>query len=351
VWLLVFYLFIFELEKRTRFRAILVYFIVFSFLPFYYLRPLLEHTGNHHNTITKPTLSCSRDMKTLWDKVIETSNKAKETGALKKIETTQEIIGDGGIKFIVSIASRLAEKPVAISSVSSSIPINPFLPPDPNLLVCEIEGTHNLILNKFNVADNHLIMATVDFQSQTDPLTFSDFRVLRRCITELRVLAFFNSGILSGASQPHKHIQLFPLQTMVDGIYEVPVEPLINLSGEGLPVGTIFQIKNVKFRAACILLPHLASTETLFDSYLSILKHERLDKLEPGGHFPSYNFLLTSKWMLVVPRRSDKAGSVSVNSLGFAGALLVKNPEDLEYVKKVGPMKILQEVSFPLSLL
>jgi len=135
---------------------------------------------------------------------------------------------------------------------------------------------------------------------------------------------------------------------MVDGIFEVPIDPLIMESAEGLPSGTIFQIKNVRFRAACLLLPRSASTEILHGAYLSILKHEGLDKLEPGGHFPSYNFLLTSKWMLVVPRRSDKAGTVSVNSLGFAGALLVKNPEDLAFVKKVGPMEILNEVSFPL---
>eukprot|EP01112_Ceratiomyxa_fruticulosa_P017968 TRINITY_DN5689_c0_g1_i1.p1 TRINITY_DN5689_c0_g1~~TRINITY_DN5689_c0_g1_i1.p1 ORF type:complete len:299 (-),score=48.91 TRINITY_DN5689_c0_g1_i1:40-936(-) len=288
-------------------------------------------------------------MKSLWDRVLETSAKAKESGALKKIETSQEIISDGGIKFIVSVASRLAEKPVALSNAPVSSPTNPFLPPDPNLLVCELEGTHNLILNKFNVADNHLIMATIDYQPQTDPLTLSDFAVLRRTLNELRVLAFFNSGILSGASQPHKHIQLFPLQTLVEGVYEVPIEPLIMESAEGLPIGTVFQIKNVKFRAACVLLPHSASTEALHDSYLSLLKHEGLDKLEPGGHFPSYNFLLTSKWMLVVPRRSALAETVSVNSLGFAGALLVKNIEDLEFVRKVGPIYILNEVGVPLS--
>jgi ATP adenylyltransferase len=37
---------------------------------------------------------------------------------------------------------------------------------------------------------------------------------------------------------------------------------------------------------------------------------------------------------------------MSVNSLGFAGALLAKNLQELELIKQTGPMSILHQVCF-----
>ena len=73
----------------------------------------------------------------------------------------------------------------------------------------------------------------------------------------------------------------------------------------------------------------------------------------------SYNFLLTPEYMQIVPRtkekctlQSEKPGGeelqVSVNSLGFAGMLLVKSEEELEAVKKAGVIEVLKSVTYPL---
>ena len=59
---------------------------------------------------------------------------------------------------------------------------------------------------------------------------------------------------------------------------------------------------------------------------------------------PSYNLLLTSRWMLVVPRSASDNGPVSVNSLGYAGTFLVKSPEALAHLRAVGPWKLLASV-------
>ena len=48
--------------------------------------------------------------------------------------------------------------------------------------------------------------------------------------------------------------------------------------------------------------------------------------------------------MMVVPRSREEYADISVNSLGFAGSLLVKNREKLEQLKQLGPMKLLQLV-------
>jgi ATP adenylyltransferase len=49
--------------------------------------------------------------------------------------------------------------------------------------------------------------------------------------------------------------------------------------------------------------------------------------------------------MMVVSRRQEHYQSIPVNSLGFAGSLLVKNHEQLALLKTLGPMTILQGVA------
>ena len=48
----------------------------------------------------------------------------------------------------------------------------------------------------------------------------------------------------------------------------------------------------------------------------------RVDGSAPSS---SYNVLLTARWMMVVPRTAEQHGGVFVNSVGFAGYLLLKD--------------------------
>lgn len=66
----------------------------------------------------------------------------------------------------------------------------------------------------------------------------------------------------------------------------------------------------------------------------------------------SYNFLFTEDYMMLVPRTKEKARvgaghEVSVNSLGFAGMLLVKTREELDAVKEDGVLAALKQVTYP----
>ena len=47
-----------------------------------------------------------------------------------------------------------------------------------------------------------------------------------------------------------------------------------------------------------------------------------------------YNLLFTREWMLPVPRSKEFFESISVNALGFAGALLARTPEEMDIIKK-----------------
>ena len=58
-----------------------------------------------------------------------------------------------------------------------------------------------------------------------------------------------------------------------------------------------------------------------------------------------YNQLITRDWMLFAPRSREKWESTSVNALGFAGALLVRDEGELARVRGVGPMQLLRHVA------
>lgn len=80
----------------------------------------------------------------------------------------------------------------------------------------------------------------------------------------------------------------------------------------------------------------------------------RPDGPQRTSESPSYNIIMTLEHMYIVPRAKEKfiaeAGSeeagleLSVNSLGFAGMLLVKSEDELEHVRKITIRRILGEV-------
>lgn len=58
----------------------------------------------------------------------------------------------------------------------------------------------------------------------------------------------------------------------------------------------------------------------------------------------AYNLLATRNWMMIVPRSQEKFEGISINSLGFAGGLLVKNSEQLHALKSYNPLTVLKQV-------
>ena len=58
-----------------------------------------------------------------------------------------------------------------------------------------------------------------------------------------------------------------------------------------------------------------------------------------------YNLLVTRRWMLLVPRSAECVEGVSVNALGFAGSLFVRDAAQMEVIKRLGPMTVLQRAA------
>lgn len=83
---------------------------------------------------------------------------------------------------------------------------------------------------------------------------------------------------------------------------------------------------------------------SLLDLTISSIRHEPSYPTGP----PSYNVLITLEHIHLIPRREewhilrDTQEKLSVNSLGFAGMLLVKSEEELEAVTDEGIVSILR---------
>ena len=170
------------------------------------------------------------------------------------------------------------------------------------------------------------------------------------CMQEIDGLAFYNGGKIAGASQRHKHLQLVPLPFIAEECY-LPIEPVIAAAEFNDSIGKIPQFL---FRHAIASL-NLIQSNTPIDiakkmlaCYYSLLQAVGLDidnntLVQPGA----YNMLVTREWMLIVPRSQESFSSISINSLGFAGSLFVRDREQIKLLSELTPMKILSKVAFP----
>ncbi|MEH2310003.1 MAG: phosphorylase [Nostoc sp.] len=285
---------------------------------------------------------------TLWTSVKEQTEHALQCGALLSIPTEFEFIEQDNVRFLVRILSNLNRKKAAKEkqekqSATSSQEFNPFLPYEEDLFVADISDTHVSILNKFNVVDYHLLIITRAFEEQESLLTLEDFAAMWACLADFNGLAFYNSSKTAGASQRHKHLQLMPLPLAPSGP-QIPIEPLLtsaqfqnsNTTLPKLPFVHAFAPLNSNW----VQSPFVGG-QAIEQLYRTLLHAVGLDARQSGA----YNLLATREWMLIVPRSQEHFQSISVNSLGFAGALLVRNPAEMEILKAQGPMTILKNVA------
>ncbi len=292
---------------------------------------------------------------TLWPRVIEQTRHALACGALLSLPTEHTFVEQGGVHFLVRTLANLNLKREAKKAAKASgKKINPFLPYEEDLFVADISKTHLCLLNKYNVANYHLLIITRDFEEQENLLTLQDFEALWACMAEFEGLAFYNAGKKAGASQRHKHLQLVPLPLAPASTPESPPIPIASLFSTATFQGPVGTIPGLPFSHAFAQLdPTWAESPskaalTTFEQYKTLLHTVGLGaRTAENKQSGAYNLLLTRQWMLLVPRSQEDFESISVNSLGFAGALLVRNEPEMELLKNYGPMNVLKSVALP----
>ena len=283
---------------------------------------------------------------TLQSTLLKRTAHARGCGALQRLPTSMEVIEQDGIAFQVRMVESLAQDKKDTGSGAAS-EANPFLPCDPDLFLGHLSPTHSAVLNKFNVTKHHLLLVTRVFEDQRCQLTQRDCEALLIALTEIDGLAFYNAGREAGASQAHKHLQLVPL----DAIGPLPIERLLRVAHVD---GMIGMVPGLPFRHAYAPMdpdwtnPDKFSGASLHACYRALLRAAGLSvDATPGSHATCapYNLLVTRKWMLLVPRSEECFEGISINALGFGGALLVKDRSQLAALRRAGPVAALQHVT------
>jgi len=281
-----------------------------------------------------------------------------------------------GVEFEIRLCPALQKKPpvklpvpqadvgVADTLTTDAVKYDPFMPPySPNSHVGDLQDAdgqeYAVLLNKYSVVPKHFLLVTKDFKSQSSPLMPPELVQTYLLLIAAKkvgknILAFYNCGDNSGASQPHKHVQFIPVE---EG--GPPIEQL----ARSVPLETPekpFSLTKLTYANHVYRFPaHLSSYPadkldsilstvflSLLDLCISTIRH--YPEYPPGR--PSYNVLMTLEHMHLIPRRKDThvlaegGQTLNVNALGFAGMLLVKSDEELKALHNESMGKILLSV-------
>lgn len=226
------------------------------------------------------------------------------------------------------------------------------------------------MLNKFAVVPEHSILVTRTFKQQTHLLGADDLAAAHACIRAYHdhegrgreLFVFFNSGEHSGASQPHRHLQLLPVDSMREGLPEagddeggegwtVLADRLTGGSDDGgeSNVGAELPLATFAERIAGD-----ADPEALRSAYLRLyrracaaagLGEEELGSLE-AEDVPakiSYNLGMTRTSLVVCPRAAEgdvvrsrdgkEVGRLALNGTVLAGTALVKSEAEWDALR------------------
>ncbi|KAH6693474.1 Ap4A phosphorylase II [Plectosphaerella plurivora] len=295
----------------------------------------------------------------LPDLVKAAFSRAKTNADLNYYPTQVALISWGSIPFQLRFSPALANKPTASKPKSASTkPFDPFESPEKGpLFIAEVLPAHNLVLNKFAIVPEHFILATKQYKEQIHLLEEADLAATYACIeayhghaTEL--FAFFNSGPHSGASQPHRHIQLLPVEQMKAGLadpnaWNVLVDELSSASD--VPFTTFSKAISPSTTAAELHHAYLQlfgealkATRSFADQYLD--RDDIFTKLEDAAVTEiSYNMAMTRSTLVICPRiaegasilnpQGEPAGKLGLNGTVLAGTALVKSESEWDALR------------------
>lgn len=274
---------------------------------------------------------------------------ALASGALECVDLDCAVIERDGLSFVVQWPSTAASENKTerlLSDDSENSDSNPFLPPDPEFTVGPVGEHHVALLNKFPVCARHVVLARTEFQEQQTGVSPDDFRAIATLLSADGGLGFYNGGPMAGASQRHKHLQWVPESDspaslrLYTEVFNEGLDELTLVAHPGLPVQHCF----VRVRAGHEI-PVDDAVTSMVSAYALMLNHLGLNE-NARGFMPPFNLLIEDGWMLVVPRRQERFQDISVNALSYAGLLHVQRPDQVETIRRVGPLAVLAATGY-----
>ncbi|KAJ4357275.1 bifunctional AP-4-A phosphorylase/ADP sulfurylase [Didymosphaeria variabile] len=327
-----------------------------------------------HRSLTKQKKD--RVRKPTWtskDLVEAKFTSARASQALVFSPTELSIIRtSAGIPFQLRYCPALAKKPEPRKETTPKKKVDPFENPPAELFITDVPTTnpsHFLVLNKFPVITNHFILATKSNKQQTHVLEEDDLEATYACLKAWqgkdnsgRLFAFFNSGNHSGASQPHRHLQFLPVDSMHEGEksagWDVLIDSILSNGAEDAST-KVMQHEKLPFTHFAYRFPSEPSAAQLLQTYNFLYQHAKqaIDGYisthpgqlslheSDGGDLPiSYNLAMTTAGMAIIPRRSEghmlrrddgtDIGFVQLNGTVLGGTLMVKFQEEWDILRQ-----------------
>lgn len=271
----------------------------------------------------------------IWEQARSVARAAEACGALVPLQTRRLTLTDAG--------------PFVVRELLSATPRhlrpdgprpNPFLPWEAALEVGRPGEGHALILNKYPVQPEHLLLITSRWQPQSGWISWDDWRTVAGVAADTGGLWFFNSHATAGASQPHRHLQLLPRH---GGETSCPLAVELERQLAGLADPWPWRYCLSRRRRGLEPADATVELEALYLDHASRLGLGRpADDPQPRH---AYNLLFDDNWMLTVRRERETCAGFSVNALGFAGYLLRTRDSDLDWLVGHGPWALLREVA------
>ncbi len=272
----------------------------------------------------------------IWTKALEISRKAVDCGALIPLETLKYKSNNSYCDFEL----RFLKSPIPKYLLEYGPKLNPFIPWDSRLEIEPVNDKHTLILNKYPVQLGHMLLITNDWKPQNGWLCIDDFEAIVNVDTDTSGLWFFNSSKDAGASQPHRHFQLLPRHQyeIICPRYEWFCSLLNNKEYHNSDISHCISIKPRNKDS-------ISKAVDLFNSYISMIQEMHLGEINIiDKPLKPYNLLITSEWIALITRETEKSNGFRINALGFAGYFLGTKKSNVDILIKLGPEEILKNV-------
>ncbi|CAK7262789.1 hypothetical protein SEPCBS57363_000223 [Sporothrix epigloea] len=322
----------------------------------------------------------------------------REKGLLHYFPTDGEVATYNGFNFEFKISPSIARKPIlAANAPERHGKGGPFVDPDPAFVVARPGPEHVVELSMHAMLRPHYVLHTRLFAQQTEDLDLGDWAATWAVMLAIQQRAheppmmIYNCGYEGGASQGHKHVQIFTEPS--PGFTLFPAEALsladAKKTAKQTEADIVVQHDNVPFQHFVQRLTEPITPAYLLAVYQRLLDYVRrahtehvnkkqLDftsrvatgiancpkkshKKNPSGTDGHYtpadddmpastvanNVIMTPEWMCLIPRRRGGKDGTGAGSLGMLGLLWLKNSKERAHWEELGMTEHLVWMGLP----
>lgn len=210
----------------------------------------------------------------------------------------------------------------------TKLAVDPLEPPYPkNTFVGHLGNgaAHWIKINKSSFKDGHIVISADSCgPQQGDLLSDVDFSALSQVMLDFgnTGIGYYNSGVQSGCSQLHKHVQYIPHDD----------HPILDsvLSGNS---------PYLEYHKPIEWYTH----ESIKDAYQDLISRMKCGKY--ADDIKHYNFVLSKHAAFIIPRKLARHPlGITVNSLGVSGHFFLWE-KDSDPIKK-SPLRVLQKLTY-----